>query len=103
MPDFRSTDVDSRQIENTAASLDEDIKALSSVCTFIRNDVMANLDPYWEGQAKQSFEQRFTRFAEALVKLVDEYRVLNDLLKRAGDTYGKADDSVRNTIAKLPR
>ena len=36
MPDFRSTDVDSRQIENTAASLDEDIKALSSVCTFIR-------------------------------------------------------------------
>lgn len=102
MPDFKSTDVDSKQIENTTVSIDEDIKELLSICSVIESDVMVNLNPYWQGQAKQSFEQKFALFEMNLVKLVDGYKELNEQLKKAGITYSKADDSVRQLIAKLP-
>jgi len=103
MPDFKLTDVDSQQIENTASNLDNDIKELLSVCSIVKHDVMANLNFCWQGQAKQSFEQQFNLFTANLVKLVDGYKELNEHLKKAGNTYSKADESVRQLVEKLPK
>lgn len=103
MPDFKSTDVDSKQIENTAANIDRDIQELCSISSVIKDGVMVNLDPYWQGQAKESFEQQLAQFSLNLISLVDGYKELNEQLKKAGNTYSKADDSVRQLIAQLPR
>lgn len=103
MPDFKSTDVDSKKIDNTADSIEDDVNELLSICSFIQGDVMVNLDPYWQGQAKQSFEKQFGAYYINLLKLVEGYKEINDQLKKAGVAYEKADDTVRQLIAKMPR
>ena len=102
MPDFKSTDVDSEQIDNTSRGIDDDIGELQSIRSVFENDVMVNLNPHWQGQAKQSFEEQFTALVLLYEKLIEGYRDLNEELKKAGTAYNKADDSVKQLIAKLP-
>lgn len=103
MPDFDLTGVDSKQIENTAAGIDDNIAELLSICSVIENEVTENLNPYWQGQARQNFEQQFILFAANLSKLINEYRELNEQLKKAGKTYVNADERAGNIIAGLPK
>lgn len=103
MPTLKSTDVDSNQISNIATSIDDDIKELLSICTLIEGDIMGNLDPYWQGQAKLSFEKKFKSYSINLARLVDGYQKINDQLKKTGIAYGIVDDTVKQNIAKMPR
>lgn len=103
MPDFRSTDVDSGRVSNTAGSIDQDISELQAISKIIESGVIPNLTPYWQGQAKESFEQQFNFFALELKSLVEGYQELNEQLRKAGAAYGKADDSVQQIIRRLPK
>ena len=103
MPDFRSTDVDSGQIDSMSKSIDGDIDELRSIRAVFESSVMVSLNPYWQGQAKQIFEEQFTAFEGLFDKLIDSYRDLNEELKKAGSAYSRADDTVKQLIEGLPR
>ena len=103
MADFNSTDVDSGQIENISKGIDDDISELQSICKYFESSVMANLNPYWQGTAKQSFEERFSAFTAIFEKLIEGYKDLNEELKKAGTAYNGAENSVMQLIAKLPK
>ena len=103
MPEFRSTDVDSGQIDNASRGIDNDIKELQSIRAVFVNNVMSSLNPYWQGPAKQSFEEQFSAFTVLFEKLIEGYLDLNEELKKAGIAYNKADGSVMQLIAKLPK
>ena len=103
MPDFKSTDVDSGQVSVTAVSIDDYINELQSIHNKIKSGIVPNLTPYWQGPAKENFDQRITFFAVELSNLISEYKELNEQIKMAGTAYGKADDSVIQIIAKLPK
>ena len=103
MPDFRSTDVDSRIVSDAAASIDGYIKELQSTSKTVQSGIMPNLTPYWQGPAKESFELWFTFFSFELENLIKGYIELNEQLKKAGTEYGKADDIVKQIMAKLPK
>lgn len=101
MPDFKMIDVDSKLIENTFTSISEDIKELLSISAILSGETMSNLNPYWQGPAKESFEMQFNVYVESFKKLVDTYETLNNQLKTAGNNYDRADDSVKQLIAKM--
>jgi|GEM_PF-2613560 len=103
MSDFRFTNVDSLLINNAVADIDKYISELQTIATAIENGIMPSLNPYWDGQAKRLFEQKFNSDSVNVKDLVARYKELNGELKKAGNEYGKADDSVRQTIAKLPK
>ena len=103
MPDFRSTDVDSGQIDRTTYGIDSNLSELQSIRTVFRNSVMASLNPYWQGAAKQTFEEQFAAFTDLYDKLIEAYQSLNEELKKTGSAYDRADGSVRQLIAGLPK
>jgi WXG100 family type VII secretion target len=102
MPNFKSTDVDSRQIDNIAVNISDDINELLSIRSELESNVIANLGPYWQGQAKERFESQFNAWFVTFSKLVNGYMELNEQLKKAGIVYGRADDTARQLIAKMP-
>jgi WXG100 family type VII secretion target len=62
---------------------------------------MFELNPYWDGAAKQSFENKFMMFIENFEKLVNSFESLNDKLKETMKTYDTADNDVTSAIGKL--
>ena len=103
MPSFTSTDVDSRLVSDTAVGIDSYISELESIAKAIEGGIMPNLNPYWQGSAKESFEQKLGLCNLDLTGLVEKYKELNEQLKKAGAEYGRADDSVKQIVAKLPK
>ncbi len=103
MPDFNSTDVDSKLVSDVANSIDNYINELQSIAKVIESGIMASLNPYWQGQAKESFEQRINFCSLDLKNLVEGYNELNEQLRKAGVAYGKADDAVLQIVSKLPK
>lgn len=103
MPDFKLTDVDSKQIDNASTGIDEHIEEMQAVYEVLHNNVMQNLEPCWDGQAKRNFHQQFIIFVSMYASLLKGYKDLNEQLKKASKTYAKADDSVKQLIAKLPK
>ncbi|UNC91118.1 WXG100 family type VII secretion target [Candidatus Contubernalis alkaliaceticus] len=103
MPGFKITDVDSTAIQNTSSSIDEDIHELLSISAVLSGDIMKDLNPYWQGTAKDSFEKQLNNYVKAFNKLAGTYENLNKQLKASGSTYKKAGDSVMQRIMKIPR
>jgi WXG100 family type VII secretion target len=103
MPNFTSTDVDSKVVSDAAASIDNFINELQSIAKAIESGIMPSLNPYWQGQARDRFEQKINSCSIDLSSLVAGYRELNEQLKKAGTEYNRADGSVRQIVANLPR
>ena len=103
MPDHKKTDTDSEQISDAAVSIDSCISGLQSICKTADNSVMPKLIPCWQGQAKDSFEEKFILFILELTNLTAGYDELNEQLKKAAAAYAKADESVLQITAGLPK
>ena len=103
LPDFKSTDVDSRQVSSTSAGIDNYINELVSINRILENNIAAGVDPYWQGSAKDLFKLQLGVCIESLNELVNGYREINEQLINAGKSYESADDSVLQLIARLPK
>lgn len=103
MPNFKSTDVDSRLVSDAAASIDDYLRELESMFKMVESGIVPNLTPYWQGLAKENFEQKIAFFALQLSDIIAGYKDLNEQLKKSGMAYDKTDDSVKQIIAKLPK
>ena len=103
MPDFRFTNVDSKLVSDAATSIDNYINELQSITIAIESGIMPSLNPHWQGQARDRFEQKITSSSLDLKSLVDGYKELNDQIKKAGASYTKADNAVIQIVAKLPK
>lgn len=103
MPDYKSTDVDSKQVDSTAKGIEAEIKELVSINAILASSILVNLEPYWQGPAMESFKTQFLAYKESFRKFVDEHEELNENLQAAGKNYGQADDSVRQLIGKMAK
>jgi len=102
MPDFISTNVDSKTIDDAAISVSNNIDDLQSIIKTIESQVMPNLNLYWQGQACEAFKLKLSSLTQEIATLTAEYTLLNDLLTSAGTEYEKSNDTVLQTITKLP-
>jgi len=103
MPNFISTDVDSQRVIEAAYKNDEYMDEYQRIFNELANNIMPSLDPYWEGQAKSGFEQRFAAFTQKFRDLMVEYATLNYNLGITGEEYRDADSITKQIIAGLPK
>ena len=101
MTDFKFTEVDGKNLESAAISIDSDIKELRVIGTFLSGGIMGNLSTCWAGAGKDSFEKQFTVYAALFSKYVDGIESLNDQLKTAARNYNNTDDAVGKLITRL--
>lgn len=100
---LKSTNVDTDVLKYAARNIDDNIKRLSAASTYFLNTTMSELDPYWDGAAKKSFENKFLKFRDNFDKLVKSFDSLNNKLKETEKNYTGADNEVSNAIGKLGR
>ncbi|HWQ79798.1 MAG TPA: WXG100 family type VII secretion target [Anaerovoracaceae bacterium] len=103
MPDFKLTEADGKLLEGTAKSIENDIRELKVIGDIFKGSILPNIKPYWQGPAQEVFEKQFIAYADTYESFVKAHDDLNEKLKAAGETYEKADESVRQSIDSLPR
>jgi len=103
MPNFISTDVDSQKVIEAAYKTEEYMDEYQRIYNELANNIMPSLDPYWEGQAKSGFEQRFATFTQKFRDLMIEYMTLNFNLGIVGEDYRGADAITKQIITGLPK
>jgi uncharacterized protein YukE len=103
MPEYNFTQVDSGLVGSAATVIGGQIDELRTIAKTVGNDFITAMNPYWQGPAKQNFDNKIVFFNYTLLNVIAEYAQLNDELIKASDLYGKADEAALSSIAKLPK
>jgi WXG100 family type VII secretion target len=96
------TETDTGSIANAVASVRDDVGAISGVRDVLSQQVLSELEPYWQGAAKDAFTRQFTEFVTAFGEFTKGCEALNAELDKAGANYNGADEHVLQLIAGLP-
>ena len=98
-----STEADSGAIAAAAAKIGDGIETMRSVYAETNGNLMGRLDPYWEGEARDSFEKSLNEFTALLDKFINDHAEVNARLMRSASVYGRADDTARRIAGNLAR
>ena len=101
MTKLNLTDVDISLMDSVTRCMEDEIFNIDNVCTILTDSIMDNLNPYWDGMAKKTFDADFMRFCNKLKRNRASYRNLCDKLIVAKNAYKNADNSVNEKIEDL--
>ncbi|MDR1605187.1 MAG: WXG100 family type VII secretion target [Gracilibacteraceae bacterium] len=96
------TDVDADRLLSVRAQIAADVSNIVKVRNYLRGQVVGALEPYWQGQAKETFTQQFNAFLTNLEGFSQSCEELNAELEKAGKSYNNADAEVNRLTAGLP-
>ena len=97
------TDVDADRVLNAKTQIANDISGMAKVWDIFKNQIISTLDPYWRGQAKDTFTSQWGAFTATFGNFVKDSETLNNELERTARGYSNADGEARRLANSLPR
>ena len=102
MPEYRMTEVDIQAMHNIAKAIETQLDQLQGDLDL--SALVSRTTGFWKGQDQVAFQRLTENYVQRQqLYLLKRYRELNDILFKAADEYGKANENVKQIVSKLSR